>query len=184
MEELKRFRQFLAEGVEGKQVNEGELPKDAPEMSPSPAKKFLSNNMPEEWYGSWDNEANTYVAPYEKIELVVDDQDLPDSGIDPSQLPTDWVKFAEYSDMNNGQNYKMMNFAKYVPGEGLYMGVTTDKTDESAPNSKDYDMVKDLIKKGYSPEEAEATAARIEKDNAWLFNKEKMDEMARFIGKV
>jgi len=134
MKELQRFRQFLAEGVKNQQVNESELPKGSPAMEENEIQDFLSRQLPEEWPGSWtgDMMTGTFTAPYEHIMLATDQDDVEDyfygeeEMID--QLPTEWVKVEEYTTgKHNGIDYQVMNFAKYVPGEGVYVAATTDE---------------------------------------------------------
>lgn len=134
MKELKLFRQFLTEGVKNQQVNENELPKGSPAMEKNEIQDFLSRQIPEEWPGSWtgDMTTGTFTAPYEHIMLATDQDDVEDYFYENEemigQLPTEWVKVDEFKTApHNGVDYQVMNFAKYVPGEGVYVAATTDE---------------------------------------------------------
>ena len=125
MKELHTFRKFLAEG----QLNENQL---------SPAIiDFLKTFIPEEAPGSWDDEKNNFMVPYSYENLEYTEEDLLDDsrvlafkekdGIELSDLPTEYVEFQTYSlGVVNGKEATARNFAKFVPGEGLYYKVTSE----------------------------------------------------------
>ena len=134
MKELTNFRKFLAEGVEEKKVNENELPKGDPAMEKNEIQDFLSRQFPDEWPDSWTGDlmTGTFKAPYEHIMLATNQEDVEDyfSGKEEmiNQLPTEWVKVEEFTTKGRGgEDFQVMNFAKYVPGKGIYAAATTDK---------------------------------------------------------
>ena len=113
--------------------NASQLPKDAPAMEKNEIQDFLSRQIPEEWPGSWTGDINTgtFTAPYEHVMLATDQEDVEDYFYEReemiNQLPTEWVKVEEFTTgEHDGIDYQVMNFAKYVPGEGVYVAATTD----------------------------------------------------------
>ena len=125
MKELTRFRKFLAEG----QLDENQL---------SPAVvDFFKTFQPEEAPGSWDDVNNNFVVPYSYENLDYTEEDLLDDsrvlvfkekdGLELSDLPTEYVEFQAYSlGQVNGKEATARNFAKFVPGEGLYFKMTSE----------------------------------------------------------
>ena len=125
MKELETFRQFLAEG----QLNENKL---------TPAViEFLKSMQPEEAPGSWDDVNNQFVVPYSYENMDYTEEDVLDTsttlvymerdGMKLSDLPTEYTEFENYSlGPVNGKETIARNFAKFVPGEGLYFKVTSE----------------------------------------------------------
>ena len=127
MKELIRFRKFLAEG----QLDENKL-------SPVVV-DFLQTMQPEEAPGSWDDEIGDFKVPYSHEDLVHTEEDLLDTsttlvfmekdGLKLSDLPTEYTEFETYElpiSTGNRENAIARNFAKFVPGEGLYYKVTSE----------------------------------------------------------
>lgn len=125
MKELETFRKFLAEG----QLNENKL---------TPAVvDFLKAMMPEDIPGSFDDEKNDFVVPFSYEDLVHTEEDLLDTsttlvymerdGMKLSDLPTEYVEFETYELPIQGGKAIARNFAKFVPGEGLYYKVTSEE---------------------------------------------------------
>jgi len=138
MKELNNFRKFLAEGQINKtkliKENASQLPKEDDKMEEGPIQDFLSRQLPEEWPGSWtgDYKTGNFTAPYKHIMHATDQEDVEDYFYEEeemiNQLPTEWVKVEEYTTgAHNGIDFMVMNFAKYVPGEGIYVAATTDE---------------------------------------------------------
>ena len=124
MKELETFRKFLAEG----QLNENKL---------TPAVvDFLKAMMPEDIPGSFDDEKNDFVVPFSYEDLVHTEEDLLDTsttlvymerdGMKLSNLPTEYTEFETFSLPTQGGEATARNFAKFVPGEGLYYKVTNE----------------------------------------------------------
>jgi len=124
MKELNAFRQFLAEG----QFNENKL---------TPAViDFLKAMQPEETPGSWDDEKGDFVVPFSHEELAYTEEDLLDTsttlvymerdGMKLSDLPTEYTEFQTFSLPTQGGEATARNFAKFVPGEGLYYKITSE----------------------------------------------------------
>ena len=127
MKELHTFRKFLAEG----QLNENKL-------SPVVV-DFLKAMMPDDIPGSFDDEKNDFVVPFSYEDLVHTEEDLLDTsttlvymerdGLKLSDLPTEYVEFETYDlpiSTGKGGFATARNFAKFVPGEGLYYKVTSE----------------------------------------------------------
>ena len=127
MKELIRFRKFLAEG----QLDENKL-------SPVVV-DFLQTMQPEEAPGSWDDEIGDFKVPYSHEDLVHTEEDLLDTsttlvfmekdGLKLSDLPTEYTEFETYElpmSTGNKGNAIARNFAKFIPGEGLYYKVTSE----------------------------------------------------------
>jgi len=130
MKELTRFRQFLAEG----QIEE--RTPDSTNLSPG-VLMFLKTFIPEEAPGSWDDVNNEFMVPYSYENLDYTEEDLLDDsrvlvfkekyGVELSDLPTEYTEFDVYSlGVNKGKETTARNFAKFVPGEGLYYKVTSE----------------------------------------------------------
>ena len=125
MKELTRFREFLSEG----QLDENKL---------TPAIiDFFKTFQPEEAPGSWDDVNNEFMVPYSYENLDYTEEDLLDDsrtlafkerdGVELSDLPTEYVEFETYSlGVNKGKETTARNFAKFVPGEGLYYKITSE----------------------------------------------------------
>ena len=125
MKELHTFRKFLAEG----QLDENQL---------TPAViDFLKTFQPEEAPGSWNDEDSEFNVPYSYENLDYTEEDLLDDsrvlafkekdGVELSDLPTEYVEFETYSlGVNKGKETTARNFAKFVPGEGLYFKITSE----------------------------------------------------------
>ena len=125
MKELTRFRKFLAEG----QLDENQL---------TPAViDFLKTFQPEEAPGSWNDEDSEFNVPYSYENLDYTEEDLLDDsrvlafkekdGVELSDLPKEYVEFETYSlGVNKGKETTARNFAKFVPGEGLYYKMTSE----------------------------------------------------------
>jgi len=124
MKELHIFRKFLAEG----QINENQL---------TPAVvNFLKAMQPEEAPGSWDDVKNDFVVPYSYENMDYTEEDLLDTsttmvfmqrdGMKLSDLPTEYTEFETYDLPTQGGTATARNFAKFVPGEGLYYKMTSE----------------------------------------------------------
>ena len=124
MKELTRFREFLSEG----QLDENKL---SPDMI-----NFFKTFIPEEAPGSWDDVRNDFMVPYSYENLDYTEEDLLDDsrvlafkekeGIELSDLPTEYVEFETYDLPIQGGKAIARNFAKFVPGEGLYFKITSE----------------------------------------------------------
>lgn len=118
MKELKRFRQFLAEG----EINE---------VNPATI-ELLNKYTPEEVPGSWDDVNNKFVVPLDTEQLVWSEEDIDDmfvvDGVSvKDDLPKEYIEIDSYNvDKDTGGDNKLMakNFAKYVPGKGIYYRFT------------------------------------------------------------
>ena len=124
MKELHTFRKFLAEG----QLDENKL---------TPAViDFLKAMKPEDTPGSFDDAKNDFVVPFSYEDLVYTEEDLLDTsttkvsmerdGMKLSDLPTEYVEFETFSLPTQGGKATTRNFAKFVPGEGLYYKTTSE----------------------------------------------------------
>jgi hypothetical protein len=124
MKELHTFKKFLAEG----QLNENKLTPVVVD--------FLKSFQPEDAPGSFDDEKNDFVVPYSYEDLEYTEEDLLDTsttmvymerdGMKLSDLPTEYVEFETYELPTQGGGAIVRNFAKFVPGEGLYYKVTSE----------------------------------------------------------
>jgi len=129
MKELDIFRKFLEEG----QLDE--RTPDSTNLSPG-VLKFLKTFIPEEAPGSWDDKNNTFMVPYSYENLDYTEEDLLDDsrvlvfkerdGVELSDLPTEYTEFDVYSLPTQKGEATARNFAKFVPGEGLYYKVTSE----------------------------------------------------------
>ena len=127
MKELHTFRKFLAEG----QINENKL-------SPVVV-DFLQAMQPDDIPGSWDDEKGDFAVPFSYEDLVHTEEDLLDTsttlvymerdGMKLSDLPTEYTEYETYElPLSIGKEKKAIarNFAKFVPGKGLYFKVTSE----------------------------------------------------------
>ena len=130
MKELDIFRKFLEEG----QLDE--RTPDSTNLSPG-VLMFLKTFIPEEAPGSWDDVNNEFMVPYSYENLDYTEEDLLDDsrvlafkekdGVELSDLPKEYVEFETYSlGVNKGKETTARNFAKFVPGEGLYYKMTSE----------------------------------------------------------
>ena len=92
---------------------------------------FLRKYVPEEAPGSWDDVNNEFVVPYNHEELDYSEDDIEDSlyvhkNITKADLPTEYVEIDNYQVGDQNRPATARNFAKYVPGKGLYYKMTTE----------------------------------------------------------
>jgi len=117
MKELNRFRQFLTEG----QINE---------VNPKTI-ELLKKYSPEEVPGSWDDENHKFVFPLDVEQLVWEEEDIDDlPGIVKDDLPTEYIEIDSFEidkDIPGDKELIAKDFAKYVPGEGIYYRATIDQ---------------------------------------------------------
>ena len=125
MKELETFRKFLAE----EQLDENKL---------TPAVvDYLGAMQPEDAPGSWDDVKNDFVVPYSYENMDYTEEDVLDTsttmvymerdGMKLSDLPTEYTEFETYElPLSGGKKAIARNFAKFVPGEGLYFKITSE----------------------------------------------------------
>jgi hypothetical protein len=91
-------------------------------------KDQLERLFPEETPGSWDDDKDDFVVPFEHIEMIPLDDDL-EAYVDVDKVPTDWVLISQW-DLEDGRRpndtYIARSFARLVPGEGIELKSTTD----------------------------------------------------------
>ena len=112
-----------------KQLNENQ------QLTPAVV-EYLKTIQPEEVPGSWDDVNNEFVVPLSYEELAWSEEDLLDmsttlvfmerDGMKLSDLPTEWTEFETFDLPTNKGKALARNFAKFVPGEGLYYKVTSE----------------------------------------------------------
>ena len=93
--------------------------------------------QPEDTPGSFDDEKNDFVVPFSYEELIYTEEDLLDTsttrvfmqrdGMELSDLPTEYTEFQTFSLPTQGGEATARNFAKFVPGEGLYYKATSER---------------------------------------------------------
>jgi hypothetical protein len=91
-------------------------------------KDQLERLFPEETPGSWDDDKDDFVVPFEHIEMIPLDDDL-EAYVDVDKVPTDWVLISQWN-LEDGRRpndtYIARSFARLVPGKGIELKSTTD----------------------------------------------------------
>ena len=117
MEELERFRQFLTEGT----INE---------VNPNTI-ELLKKYSPEDIPGSWDDANNKFVVPLDVEQLVWSEEDIDDQFASvKDDLPTEYIEINSFEvdkDTPGDNGLIGKDFAKYVPGEGIYYRATLNQ---------------------------------------------------------
>lgn len=132
LNEFKRM-QLLAGIITENQLRESENLKSAPELKDGDIKDLLINYIPEDIDGSWDEEQDTFKAPFEWTDLLGDEfteeleEELDGMGYSLEDLPTKWVKIETHVDETTEDAFEFNFYAKFIPNEGLMMGVTIEK---------------------------------------------------------
>ena len=100
------------------------------------ATEFLKAMQPEDAPGSFDDKKNDFVVPYSYENMDYTEEDLLDTsttrvfmqrdGMELSDLPTEYTEYETYELPIQGGKAIARNFAKFVPGEGLYYKVTSE----------------------------------------------------------